>query len=1153
MKTDQNKPSERFAVTRQAEEAYLAETLSVIADNIAAYTADVDRMQADIDEMLEHYHDNDAEVYTILSNTITLHDHMKRALARNEKARNKPYFGRILFYDETEGKEESLYIGRGGISRDSTHWMVVDWRAPVANVYYENGLGKCTYQAPGEAQVKVDLKQKRTYEIDRGRLLDYFDSEVIANDELLTKYLARNKQAVLGEIVATIQKEQNEIIRKSPYHNMIVQGVAGSGKTTVAMHRISYILYNYAERFRPEDFYIVGSNRILLNYITGVLPDLDVYGVRQMTMEQLFVRLLYEDWDDGKYRIKSTDRSAAESIKGSRKWFQELEDYCRRLERETICRESVFLDTRRFVEGLRDGKSGVYDESGGTPPSPRDLVRLVDGEAVKRYVSQNPSVSIQSKILMLNERLTNRIKEEFLGKGVKYTEAERKAILKAFRNYYGGKQWKGSIYELYRDFLTRQRRKGFEVILPENEFDVYDLAALAYLYKRVKETEVISEAHHVVIDEAQDFGMMAYCVLKFCMRGCTYTVMGDVSQNIHFGYGLNDWEELRKLLLPDAADSFGVLRKSYRNTVEISQFATNILNHGQFSVYPVEPIIRHGDPVCVKKMADREEMLREAAGQCRRWQQEGLETIAVVCRSRESASRTAQELGRYLPVMESDPDRMEFGSGVMVLPVELTKGLEFDAVLILEPAREEYPLDDGHARLLYVAATRALHRLCVYHTGPLTGLIADPIPKKRKEEEGVKKEGNGEPGRKPEMDGSGGRRPDRERKVRPGIVIARGEQPERGRPCAQTQEPARDRPSARLMPSGKTAPAAKGMPATGRATPVRPTAAAGAAPSMGGTACTGSAAARDTVSTQSSVFTRDTASAGSAASFAKTAPPAQAARPSFGDMPLNGQLRPPGHSRIDLAVKWVEKKPDGLLLHSRYGALYLRPIMEDMIRVTFTRAGTVGRQNPPAILPGRPCAWTYQASGSRVELVTDELRLSVDKNNGNICYMTRDKRVLLTERSRECRQIEPGAEGNARAWVYFDWVKGESLQAFGTGRRPVIEMSGSARYFSGFQRAGSQRANSQRDGLERDGAERPGMPRGGGEPREKELQGRLPLMVSSRGYAILMGSGDPAMCCNIAAYGSYLYTESAAQIDFYFMLPGAASRCDCCYCLPAGQ
>lgn len=278
--------------SKQAEENYLQRTLEIVRRNVENYGREVGRMKEDIDEMLAHYHDNDAEVYTILSNTVTMHDHMKWALERNAKALNKPYFGRIIFHDEALDKEESIYIGKGGIAQDATHQAVVDWRAPVANAYYESNLGKCSYAAPGDVQIEIDLKLKRTYEIEEGKLLDYFDSEVVANDELLTKYLAKNKQAVLNEIVATIQKEQNEIIRKSPYHNIIVQGVAGSGKTTVAMHRISFILYNYADRFRPNDFYIVGSNRILLNYITSVLPDLDVHGIRQMTMEQTIMLCL---------------------------------------------------------------------------------------------------------------------------------------------------------------------------------------------------------------------------------------------------------------------------------------------------------------------------------------------------------------------------------------------------------------------------------------------------------------------------------------------------------------------------------------------------------------------------------------------------------------------------------------------------------------------------------------------------------------------------------------------------------------------------------------------------------------------------------------------------------------------------------------------
>ena len=686
----QDEQGKVHGTSRQEEEAFLKQTLAVIHNNLEVYGQRVRSMREEIDDMLDHFHDDNPELINLLENSMTLYEQMKRALDRNEKAQAKPYFGRIDFYDEALEQEESIYIGKGGISIDTTHQAVVDWRAPVANVYYENGLGKCSYTAPGDRQILIDLKLKRTYEIEKGKLLDYYDSEVVANDELLTKYLAKNKQAVLGEIISTIQKEQNEIIRKSPYHNIIVQGVAGSGKTTVAMHRISFILYNYQERFKPDDFYIVGSNRILLNYITGVLPDLDVYGIRQMTMEQLFVRLLYEDWDEKKFTIKKSSQSGNQgSIKGTLRWFEDLKKYCDELEWNGILRESVYLNPKQFVEGLRDGKNGVYDTTVGKKVNPYDLVLLADGEAVERYILQNPKVSMQSKINMLNERLNIKIKEEFLGKGIKYTEAERKAILKAYRGRYGGRIWKGSIYECYRDFLKRQLQNyHIAMEIPSLEFDVYDLAALAYIYKRIKETEVISEAHHIVIDEAQDYGMMAYSVLHFCIEACTYTIMGDVSQNIHFGYGLNDWEELRKLLLRNKADSFGILKKSYRNTVEISDFALKILHHGQFSSYPVEPIIRHGNPVRVEQCTETSSgveahdsnLISKAAHICRKWQESGFDTIAVVCRNQHSADLAAEALGQYIEVMESDLETAVFGNGIMVLPVEYTKGLEFDTV-----------------------------------------------------------------------------------------------------------------------------------------------------------------------------------------------------------------------------------------------------------------------------------------------------------------------------------------------------------------------------------------------------------------------------------------------------------------------------------------
>ena len=1047
---------------RAAEEAYLEKTIRVISKNVEAYKHDVTKMQAEIDEMLDHYHDNDVELYTALNNTITMKEHMARALQRNVKAQKKPYFGRIVFWDETEEKEESLYIGRGGISQDATHQVVIDWRAPVANAYYENGLGKCSYPSPEGGSFPIDLKLKRTYEIEDGKLVDYFDTEVIANDDLLTKYLAKNKQAVLGEIIATIQKEQNEIIRKSSYHNMIVQGVAGSGKTTVAMHRISYILYNYQERFKPDDFYIVGSNRILLEYITGVLPDLDVYGIRQMTMEELFVRLLYEDWDEKKYKIrKNAEADFDSNVKGTYGWFRDLEQFCIRLERETIPYKSIYLNPKQFVEGLQDGKTGVFDKTVGKSIDPKDLIPILIGTEIKNYVEQNPTVSVQNKINMLNERLLSKIKDEFLGKGVKYTREEQKAIIRAYRGRFGKNVWKHSIFDMYHEFLMEQIEKGYLTEIPHREFDVYDLAALAYLYKRIKETEVISEAHHVVIDEAQDFGMMAYAVLKYCIKDCTYTIMGDVSQNIHFGYGLNDWEELSGLMLSGERAHFGILKKSYRNTVEISEFAMNILHHGQFAAYPAEPIIRHGKDVVVRRCDDREDLIKEAAEVCKGWLVQGLDTVAVICRNEKDARKAAKELSVYIKVAESDLEKAVYENGVMVLPVAYTKGLEFDAVLIFDPDRSDYPTDDGHAKLLYVAATRALHELCVLHERDLTGLIADPIPEEKlsfAEKDGVSEKIGEQPKKVITEEKSA-----QTEKTTTGTVLVKPIKPVIAKPKAVIKVPKQVQPSSQtVLLTGV------GNGAHPKVNIVRPKSA--------------EEAANEKYGRDYSIYSRKIK-----------------ALPQFGDMPSTEQLRLPGHAKADLSVKWTMRKPDGLYLQSRYGVLRISPITSEIIRITFATKGQLKEEvHEKVALRTLERAWMYKDLSAYVEVSTDDVILRVDKKSGAITYMDENGKILLSERTNECRVVSEVA-GKTKAWQFFDFRK-QQLYSPGMGGKEGLQLSGKAYYIS-----------ASGDGKE------------------------LPFILSDKGYGILIASDKPAVCSDISAYGSYFGVEEE-QIDFYFLV-----------------
>ena len=1110
-KTVKEEPDKKNSAEWQREEEYLNQTLDIVKHNVENYESEIREMSEQIEEMLQHYHDNDVEVYTQMSNTVTMRDHMQFALMRNQKATKKPYFGRIDFLDETLQKEESLYIGRGGIAKDTTHQMVVDWRAPVANAYYENGLGECSYCAPDGRELPIRLDLKRTYEIDNGKLFDYFDTEVIANDELLTKYLAKNKQAVLGEIIATIQKEQNDIIRKTPYHNIIVQGVAGSGKTTVAMHRISFILYNYAERFRPEDFYIVGSNRILLEYITGVLPDLDVYGIRQMTMEQLFVRLLYEDWDEQSYSIlENTVATQGSMDRGTYKWFRDLTEFGAKVEAERICMDSVVFDRRQFVEGLKGGVAGVFDEREGEP-QPSDLVELLGGKAIRDYVEQT-NASVQTKINMLNERLIIKIKDEFLKNGLRYSEKERKAILKEYRGYFGKMIFDTPIFELYQRFLLEQKEKGYEVSVPEQAYDVYDLAALAYLYKRMKETEVISEAHHVVIDEAQDYGMMAYAVLKYCMKDCTYTVMGDVSQNIHFGFGLADWEELRKLLCSQDGDSFGILKKSYRNTVEISEFATKILHHGSFEPYPVEPIIRHGKEVEVMQLPTKRELYEETARRCRAWQKQGLNTIAIVCRTPEKAELVARQLGRLIPVCESNLEKAVFSDGIMVLPVVYTKGLEFDAVLIFDPDKEEYPVDDGHAKLLYVAATRALHELCVLYREELTGLINDPLPEEKQkeidrkvqhllEEEGTKRireQQNSEQkvscnqngwitGRKEEQgrkntsrisaesiydNGTANNKDLLQLKKKYGHTTEKNEpgqkiKQEIAQPRAKLQ--VRPRVAATLKKPQIVTPPSQSMLLTG----VQPI----VIKSKEQKALEAMQREQEAIKAQAAEKLRKE-------NLRKKKMPGV---PLFGDMPENDKLRPAGHAKIDLTIRWVHEQPDGLYLQSRYGMLRICPVSKGAVRVSFRREGDFEASKLTNI------KWKYRDKGSMVEMTTPGLFLEIDKGAGSIRFLTKDRKVLCEERKAECRLIEAD-----KSWQFFDWKK-EKISIPNRGNSLGFSMKGSARYIHG---------------------------------KEGEL---LPMMISDRGYSVEVLKEGPVICCDIPTYGSY-FQVAGAEIDYIMSL-----------------
>ena len=514
---------------------------------------------------------------------------------------------------------------------------------------------------------------------------------------------------VLGEIIATIQKEQNEIIRKSPFANIIVQGVAGSGKTTVAMHRISYLLYNYKHRFESNEYCIVGSNDLLLNYITSGLPELDVPNIKQLRMDQLFIRLCEKDWQK---RNKVVEPDETAPLRCTQQFMQELDLYLMH-KREELVDISPYCDPKLGVILSESNNATLFRET--------------------------PNVSVNTLLGMLDDRVKTRIK--FLMSGMDKDLIAAK--LKEHAGHYKSMRPKASIYEYYMEFLSKwatehgyyqaeisekvsadvnssynseAQAKELPIHLNRHlarlsakEYDLYDIAALALIHYRLTQKEPNQEFGLLFLDEAQDFGIGAYYVLKKLLPNTYFTIMGDVSQNINYYTGLNDWYELQRLFLTDPKDCVMLLQKSYRNTIEISEYAGKILEKASFGRYKITPVIRHGIPVCEKQFWSDIEMAEHVAELITKIRQKGYNTTAVICNTEAEAERTRKLLADYTPLTEGNENN--FSKGTMVLPIRYVKGLEFDTVILWNPNMKQGLEKPETAKLLYVACTRALHEL----------------------------------------------------------------------------------------------------------------------------------------------------------------------------------------------------------------------------------------------------------------------------------------------------------------------------------------------------------------------------------------------------------------------------------------------------------
>lgn len=725
----------------QAEVAQLAYTQSYMQQILDESQRDLQSAQENIRKSMADldYLDSSLSYLNILTNARFFE------MARNQKegleaVRKKPYFARIHF-QKTGDPEEFLYIGKTSLFHRETHEpIIVDWRSPVANVYYDGRLGDMEYDVRGEVH-KGHLFAKRQYKIENGELLDIRDIDLTTNDELLQEALAGKADVRLTEIVSTIQKEQNEIIRAHLRQPIIVQGAAGSGKTTIALHRISYFLYTMGEHFNPEQLMILAPNKLFIDYIGDVLPELGVDRICQTTFTDyvLSATKLKLKLQNPNEQLESLVAGGSHQptawiaeMKGSLYYRDVIERYVQKLEQKIAEQfEDVYIEKYCIMRSSHLKKLFLYEFS--YMPIEKRL------EHIKKVLASHVRQKKQAVLATLHKKY-----DEALGKalnGIRDDEKRRRVVTKFIderderipaieketkttASAYMRRFTKHNIKTLYRTLLTDAEllaelapewhyleQQQFLQAHRKEQWALEDLAALYYLQARLKGIADEWKMRVVFIDEVQDYSLFQLAALKAGLDTDMFTMVGDLAQGIHSYRSLTAWEPVQNLF-PRA--SFRTLQKSYRTTIEIMEVANQILAQMNEQLPLVEPVVRHGNvPSFIQ--AEQFDALK-IKGIFEAIRQNGHRSIALICKTTAEAITMQQALidnaiaSQLLTENESINQEM-----LLVVPSHLAKGLEFDAVIVAayDTAFYDTPIN---RKLLYVALTRAMHEL--YLIGP---------------------------------------------------------------------------------------------------------------------------------------------------------------------------------------------------------------------------------------------------------------------------------------------------------------------------------------------------------------------------------------------------------------------------------------------------
>ena len=674
-------------------------------------------------------------------------DRKKLHISNLEVAQDKPYFARIDFVAEEDGKTSTIYIGKNGVMKD-TDIIVTDWRAPISSLYYDAEVGKCGFEAPN-GRVNGEMLLKRQYEIENGELQEYFDVDLVSNDGLLQKYLNDNNDARLKSIVSTIQKEQNDVIRKNLSDNIIIQGVAGSGKTTVALHRIAYLVYNYINSIKQNQYLVIGPNPVFLKYIKSVLPELDVDGVEQCTYEMFAKKYIDED-----ININPSNKKVVANISGKNKndidKFKCSMEYKDMLDRflalyfysitskPLMLGDFQVLSSEEIENAFKTTENSYSNNLSNRIELTIDrLCRLIEDKQ-SELISKYGDYSFELFKTAVNNEEKKKMRNMFSKDRIEILKNCRSSLRKYFNKS------KVNATKLYKLFLStisdfdiyeypylNELKKETMKNIKSNSYDFEDLASLIYIKRVISPDKDYEKIRHVVIDEAQDLGEFNFYSLKSTLPSATFSIFGDLAQSIYDYRGINSWEDVNNSMFKNNGNIIN-FNKSYRTTAEIMNVADDVAE--SIGLGRSDLVVRHGEEVNISETEEEKNIPEFIAKKIIEYKEKGYKTIAVISKTDLLSNYINDDLsalGINIPNVSENDDLSDEKFRICTISNQLAKGLEFDAVIINNANENIYsssnPLD---MKLLYVAVTRALHELDIVYTGEVSKPLENHLKKK---------------------------------------------------------------------------------------------------------------------------------------------------------------------------------------------------------------------------------------------------------------------------------------------------------------------------------------------------------------------------------------------------------------------------------------